>query len=105
MGNRIKNLLSRVVALEEGFDSRPSDVADQRHRDELIQYVTVHPLRSLLIPPRKLSNIEEGLRFLSEKPRSSRPVGHVQDDEDVLRNLEDLQEAIFDYRVCSRSQV
>ena len=104
VSNRIKNLLSRVVALEESFDSRPSDVADQRHRDELIQFVTVHPLRSLLISPRNLHNIEERLRFLSEKLGSSRLVDHVKDDEDVLRNLEDLQEAILDYQVHSQPQ-
>ena len=44
MNNRIENLLSRVVILEERLDSRPSDVADQRHRDELIRYVAIPPL-------------------------------------------------------------
>ena len=44
MNNRIKNLLYHVVTLEERFNSRPSDVADQRHRDELIRYVAIPPL-------------------------------------------------------------
>ena len=35
-GNKINNLLSRVATLEELFNSRPADVVDQRHRDELI---------------------------------------------------------------------
>ena len=30
-----------MVSLEERFNSRPSDVADQRHRDGLIRYVAV----------------------------------------------------------------
>ena len=53
VSNRVKNLLSRVVALEERFNSRPSDVTDQRHRDGLIRYVTAHPFRSVLISPQK----------------------------------------------------
>ena len=43
IGNKIENLLSRIVALEERFDSRPGDVAEQRRRDELIRYVVVPP--------------------------------------------------------------
>ena len=50
MNNRIENLLSRVVILEERLDSRPSDVADQRHRNELIRYVAIPPLLFALIP-------------------------------------------------------
>ena len=38
VGNKIENLLSRVVAVEDHFNSRPSDVAEQRRRDELIRY-------------------------------------------------------------------
>ena len=49
VGNRIENLLSRVVILEEHLNSRPSDVADQRHRDELIWYVAIPPLLLALI--------------------------------------------------------
>ena len=41
MNSRIENLLSRVVSLEERLNSRPSDVADQRRREELIRYVIV----------------------------------------------------------------
>ena len=44
MENKIEILLSHVVALEELFDSRPGDVAEQRRRDELIQYAVVPPL-------------------------------------------------------------
>ena len=46
VGDKIKVLLSHVVALEDFFDSRPGDVAEQRRRDELIQYVVVLPLNS-----------------------------------------------------------
>ena len=38
MGNKIENLLSRVVAVEDRFNSRPSDVAEQRRRDEVMRY-------------------------------------------------------------------
>ena len=44
VGNKIEILLSHVIALEECFDSRPGDVAEQRRRDELIRYVAVPPL-------------------------------------------------------------
>ena len=45
-GNKIECLLPRIVALEERFNSRPSDVAEQRRRDELIQYATIPPSMS-----------------------------------------------------------
>lgn len=41
IGIEVEHLLSRVVVLEERFDSRPDDVAEQRRRDELIRYVVV----------------------------------------------------------------
>lgn len=44
VGSTIELLLSRIVALEECFDSRPGDVAEQRRRDDLIMYVLVFPL-------------------------------------------------------------
>ena len=43
VGDKIEVLLSHVVALEDFFDSRPGDVAEQRRRDELIEYVVVPP--------------------------------------------------------------
>ena len=43
VGNKIEALLSHVVALEEFFDLRPGDVAEQRCWDELLQYVVVPP--------------------------------------------------------------
>ena len=36
--------------LEERFNSRPSDVADQKHRDELIWYVTRSSSLPVLTP-------------------------------------------------------
>ena len=59
VGNRISNLLSRIVTLEDCFDSRPSDVAERRRRDDLIRcgatsilYSRVHFLLASSIPLR-----------------------------------------------------
>ena len=45
MENKVANLLARIVVLEERFDTRPGDVAEQRRRDDLIRYATIffHP--------------------------------------------------------------
>ena len=48
VGNKIEDLLSRIVALEERFDSRPGDVAEQRRRDQLRLYVTIPSLELVL---------------------------------------------------------
>jgi len=48
VGNMIELLLSHIVVLEERFDSRPSDVAELRRRDELEQYVISPPLDLVL---------------------------------------------------------
>jgi hypothetical protein len=37
-------MLSRVAAVEEQFDSPPSDMMEQRRRDELILYVMIMTL-------------------------------------------------------------
>ena len=69
MNNRIENLLSHVVILEERLNLRPSDVADQRHRDELIRYVAIPPflfdsysLLASLIPSSNDCNSFMGIR-------------------------------------------
>ena len=49
MANKAENLLSRVVALEECFDSHPSDVAQQRYREDLIRYATFLTIFPVLI--------------------------------------------------------
>ncbi|KAF9642677.1 hypothetical protein BDM02DRAFT_3192825 [Thelephora ganbajun] len=41
IGNGIETLLSRIVALEELFYSRPGDVEEQRRRDKLIRTAAV----------------------------------------------------------------
>ena len=41
VGNKIENLLSRVVALEARFGTLPDDVEEQRRRRELIRYVVL----------------------------------------------------------------
>ena len=51
MGNKVANLLSRIAALESRFDSGPSDVEEQRRRDDLIRCVTIPPLLPVLISP------------------------------------------------------
>ena len=49
MENRVANLLPRIVALEERFDTRPSNVSEQRRRNDLIRYATILPYISVLI--------------------------------------------------------
>ena len=45
MGNKVANLLSRIVALEDCFDSPPSGVPEQRRRVDLIWCgATIPPL-------------------------------------------------------------
>ena len=104
MNNRIENLLSRVISLEECFNSRPSDVADQRRRDDLIRYATVLLYSRCPFPSSKLDVLGEQLRLLTEKPGLPQLTDCVQDDGDLFRSLDDLQEAILDYRVRSQSQ-
>ena len=43
IGNKAKDMVLCVDALEKHFDSRPSDVAQQRHRGEVIRYATICP--------------------------------------------------------------
>ena len=104
MNNRIENLLSRVVSLEERFNSRPSDVADQRRRDELIRYVTILLYSRRSFPSSKLDVIGGKLRLLAEKPGLPQLTDHVQDNDDLFRSLDDLQEAILNYQVRSQPQ-
>ena len=48
VSSKIEGLLSRVVALENQFDSLPRDAAELRRRDELRRYVaTFSPGRVL----------------------------------------------------------
>ena len=54
-----------------------------------------------LNPPSKLKDIEEQLQSLHGKPVLLRLVDNAQDGEDVHGLLEDLREAIGDYRVRS----
>ena len=51
VGNRVANLLSPIVALEDCFDSLPSGVAEQRRQKGLIRYAAVPSLLPTLIPP------------------------------------------------------
>lgn len=49
----------------------------------------------------QLKTTEETLRLLYEKSALLRFTDHVRDNKDVSGLLEDLQEAINDYQVCS----
>ncbi|KAF9643956.1 hypothetical protein BDM02DRAFT_1270605 [Thelephora ganbajun] len=90
IGNKIEVLLSRVVALEERFYSRPDDVEEQRRRSELIC---------------KFGSTEGQLRSLSEKPRLGKLTEQVQDNEEVYGLLEDLRENISDYQMVQRTAI
>lgn len=48
LGNKIEDLLTRIVTLEERFDSHPNDVEEQRGRYKLIQYAAIHSSCSAL---------------------------------------------------------
>ena len=48
VGNKIEDLLSRIVTLEARFATRPDDVAEQRRRSDLIWYVVIAPLNTML---------------------------------------------------------
>ena len=76
-------------------------MVDQRRRDELIQYVTVILYFRCSYPSSKLDVIGGQLRLLSEEQGLSRLTDHLQDD-DLFQSLDDLQEAILDYRVRSK---
>ena len=102
VGNRVANLLSPIVTLEDCFDSLPSGVAEQRRQKDLIRYELFLPCSQRSLPLSKLNVIEEQLRPLSEQQESPLPTDHVQD---VCRLLEDLREAILGYQVRSRARV
>ena len=63
-----------------------------------------HPLFPLLISFSALDVVREQLWLLSEKRGLPRLIDHVQDYDDLFRSLDDLQEAILDYRVRSQPQ-
>ena len=52
------------------------------------------------LPPSEFKRVE---RQLSEKLRLQGPADHAKDEGDVFGLLEDLQETIFHYQVCSRA--
>ena len=49
MENRIEDLLPRITALEDLFNSPPGDTAEHRRRNELIRYALILLLRQALI--------------------------------------------------------
>ena len=102
MNSRIENLLSRVVSLEECFNSLPIDETDQRRRFESIRYVIVLLYSRCLFSSSKLNVVGKQLRLLSENQGLPRVTDHVQDDDGLFRCLDDLQDAILDYRVSSQ---
>ena len=68
-----------------------------------MRYVAVLFHSCCSYPSSKLNVIGEQLRLLSENQGLPRLTDHVQDD-DLFRCLDDLQEAILDYRVRSQPQ-
>ena len=102
MGNKVEVLLPRIAALEEHFDSRPSDVAEQRLRDELIQCVTMLTSHgTALTLSSQLGRFEEQLRLWFEERESQGQADHVRGDDGASNLLEDIQEAILNYQVHS----
>ena len=69
-----------------------------------MRYVAVLLHSRCSYPSSKLNVIGEQLRLLSENQGLPRLTDHVQDDDDLFRCLDDLQEAILDYRVRSQPQ-
>ncbi|KAF9646737.1 hypothetical protein BDM02DRAFT_2976922 [Thelephora ganbajun] len=90
IGNRVESLLSRIVALEEHFYSRPDDVAEQRRRDKLI---------------RDFGRIEGQLRSLSEKLELGQLAENAQYSEEVYKLLGDLRETISDYQMMQQEKI
>ena len=90
--NKIKCLVSCIVALEGHLNSRPSDVAEQTRLDGLIQFVTVslpNPIAESLFS--ELGRVEGQLRSLDENPEP-----HAGG---ITGILEDLRDVIFNYQV------
>ena len=54
-----------------------------------------------LNPPRKFKNIEKQLQSLHGRPTLLRYLDNAQDNEDIGGLLEDLQEVVNNYMVCS----
>ena len=106
MGNKVENLLSRIVALEDCFDSPPSGVPEQRCRADLIRcglpFLVYSPYS---FPLRKLNAIKEQLRLFLETSGSLLSADVFQASEEAFRLLEDIQEAILDYQVRSRPDI
>ena len=102
MGNKVEVLLPRIAALEEHFDSRPSDVAEQRRRDELIQYVTIlSSYGTALTLSSQLRCFGEQLQSWLEEQESQGLTDHIQGDDRSFGLLENIQEAILNYQVRS----
>ena len=59
MGKKIKLLFSHVVTLEEYLDSRPSDKAEQRRREELKRYIHFPPSDFVLSSPQRVGTNTE----------------------------------------------
>jgi len=88
--------------LERVFEKSPGDEAEKKRRDELLTYVIDLLRTGFSDPPSTLKTIGETLGSLEQKSALLRFTDHVQDNEEVSGLLEDLQEAINDYQVCSR---
>ncbi|KAF9791909.1 hypothetical protein BJ322DRAFT_1026147 [Thelephora terrestris] len=85
VGNKIKGLLSHIVALEEGFDSPPREVEERRRRDGVI---------------REMGHVEGQLRSL--RGRAELRTGDIGE---ISRVLEGLRETIFSYQKVQQDEI
>ena len=99
VSTKVEDIISRIIALEELFGTPAGDVAEQRRRGALIWYATVPPSFGFCTEffSRNLREIEAKFQVLYGKPASQQ----FQDKGDIPKLLEDLREAISDYRVSS----
>ncbi|KAF9778477.1 hypothetical protein BJ322DRAFT_498179 [Thelephora terrestris] len=88
--NMADRLLSRVNSLGRLFATRPGDVAEQRRRDRVID---------------DLKRIGGQLRLFCGELELQRLNDNFQGDEDVLKLLEDLQDAIFPYQMARQNGI
>lgn len=87
VSDKVEVLRSRIAALGILLEKPPADVSEQTRQIELLS---------------KLEAIREKLWAFDRKPTLRRLADHVQDNEDISRLLENLQEAVNDYQMVRR---
>ena len=98
--NMIEATLSYIAALEVCFVTLPDGPEEEKRRERLLRYSTVHHFNSVLKPPSELKELEAPLRSLCEA--IALPHSEFFDRvRDVSGLLNDLQEVLIGYQVCS----